>query len=102
MHMCRIHCTLNHTDVSALVCVSARAALALVFFSEVFTRIDRVNYFNHSERKLSTGFINDALIEWKLKVVKVINRIAVNGAINIHHSRFILKAKLSNHLVIVK
>ena len=33
-HVPRIHRTLNHTDGSALVCVLACAALALVWFSE--------------------------------------------------------------------
>ena len=62
----------------------------------------RANHFSYSDRKLLTGFTIDVLIDWKLIVMRVINRIAVSGAINIHHSKFILKAKLSNHLVIVR
>ena len=48
--LCRACTTLNHTDASALACVSACAALALVWFSETefFLCPDSNNFIYHN------------------------------------------------------
>src|SRR5688572_22906974 len=102
MHSAALH-NLNYTDASALVVWRDVWHWHWCGFRRTSSSIRlHQSFSNYSERKLLTGFIKDVLIDWKLIVVRVIDRIAVSGAINIHHSKFILKAKLSNHLVIVR
>ena len=102
MHSAAVNRYLTTRMLVLWMCVGMRGTGIGVVFGGLHFQFVPGNHFSYSDRKLLTGFIIDVLIDCKLIVIRVINRIAVSGAINIHHCKFILKAKLSNHLVIVR